>query len=186
MTLGWRDRFVAWAGLLVLASSFLPWWMVRIRVGTRYETHYGSAWRMSSRWSVAVVITVAAAAAWLVWRMVRGRVPRVVPVIACAAAALSIVLAVAQWRAVEARPLPGSTTTASVRIGVAGRESDPATELADAWMVRDHLRSYHNPGLYVDIGWGIWIGLGAMVLVALSLVVAGSGRSPSRAGAALA
>jgi hypothetical protein len=68
--------------------------------------------------------------------------------------------------------------TGTVQIGVSDPKSDPVLELASAWMVRDRLRSYHSPGLYADASWGMWVGLAGMVLVALSLVLAGTGRRP--------
>jgi hypothetical protein len=107
MTLGVRERYVAGGGLLVLASSFLPWWTIRVRVGTEYRSYDGSAWLMSSRWSAAILITVAAAAIWLTGRVTKRDVPWPVHLLALSACALSIFLAVAQWRDIEAWPRHG-------------------------------------------------------------------------------
>ena len=68
-----RELIVAGAGLLVLGSGWLPWWVVRVQVsddsGTRVATFVGSAWQTSSRWSAATTIAATAVAVWLIWRV---------------------------------------------------------------------------------------------------------------------
>jgi hypothetical protein len=179
MTLGRRDWFVVAAGWLVLVSSFLPWWVLRVRVlddsGTSYQTHYGTAWRMSTRWSAAVLIAVSVAALWLIWRRTRGSVPLVGYLVALAAIAVSIFLAATQWRGVEAWPPPGATTRTSVTLHLADEPASKSDPFVESWMARDQLRSFHSPGLYSDVGWGLWVGLGGMLLVGVSIIVADSG-----------
>ncbi|MEV4352575.1 hypothetical protein AB0J83_49625 [Actinoplanes sp. NPDC049596] len=68
---GWRERSVAGAALLTLASGFLPWWSVRFSGVTATS----SAWGASARWSAAILLTVAAAGVGLSWRPSRGRPP---------------------------------------------------------------------------------------------------------------
>jgi hypothetical protein len=133
---------------------------------------------MSSRWSEAVLITVAAAAVWLIWRLARGRVPWVVYVVALAAVALAVFLTIDQRRDVQAWPPPGmkTITRSTISIGPAPA-SDP---FVDSWMRRDRLRSYHSSGLDVGASWGSWVGLAGMVLVGVSLVAAGPGGTRPR------
>jgi hypothetical protein len=179
MALGWRDAAVGGSGLLVLASGFLPWWAVRVRVGDATETYAGSAWRMSSRWSAAVLVTVAAAAVWLIWRLVRAQVPRAAWLLVLAAVALSVFLVVDQRSDVRPWSRSGMYTVTIAELGVE-RDRDPARDIAAGWMKRNDLVSYRSDGLNVDMSWGFWAGLGAIVLVGMSLVVAGTERS--RAG----
>jgi uncharacterized membrane protein len=172
VTWGWRDRLVAGAGALVLAASFLPWWTLRVRHGygppaqETFVTHDGNAWRMSTLWSVAVVLAVLAALVSPVARHVFARLALV------GGTDVAIGLTVLQLRLVEALPRPGSVQTTVVSIGVLPDPDPDATTVRD-WMARDHLRSYHDPGLYADVNWGLWVGLAAMVLVAVTIILAG-------------
>ncbi|MEV4489965.1 hypothetical protein AB0K04_07610 [Micromonospora coxensis] len=180
MTVKGRDRLVAGAGLLVLASSFLPWWTVQVRRmsedGTTYETSFGSAWHMSSRWSAAVLITVGALVVSLVWRHDRGRVPPLMHLATVAAVALSIFLVLQQWQDVESLS-EGSTSVSRVTInahplGAEPPSRDPAADIASGFMKRDDLLSFHSAGLNADVGWGMWVGLCAMALAGAALVAA--------------
>ncbi|MGS2620132.1 hypothetical protein ACVCAH_37575 [Micromonospora sp. LZ34] len=187
MTLEWRRRLLPGAGLLVLASSFLPWWMVRVRHMTEhkttYETFFGSAWGMSSRWSAAVLLTLGAVVVSMIWRHNRGRVPSLAHVATLAAVALSVFLVVQQWRDVEAWPPAGSVSRSRVEPSASHWFAEPrrdmAAEIAAGFMERDHLRSHHAPGLIADAGWGMWVGLCAIVLAGAALIVANSRSRPS-------
>lgn len=187
MTLEWRRRLVPGAGLLVLASSFLPWWVVQVRRGTAdqttYETSFGSAWGMSSRWSAAVLLTLGAVVVAMIWRHVRGRVPLLAHVATLAAVALSVLLVVQQWRDVEAWPAAGSVSRSRVEPAASSWFAEPrrdmAAEIAAGFMERDNLRSYHASGLTADVGWGMWAGLCAIVLAGAALIVADSRSRPS-------
>jgi len=168
------------AGVLALVSSVLPWWTFRLRVNDGHQTYVGNAWRMSSRWSAAIVIAVGAVAIWAVWRAWRGRVPLPVRLVLAAAVAVAVYLTLAQWRDVEAWPPPGAVTTSRIAIAsLDTRPKDPTADFLASWMQRDHLRSYHNPDLYADISWGLWVGLGTLMLVVVALLLAGPTRRPS-------
>jgi hypothetical protein len=171
-----RDQLVPAAGLLVLVSSVLPWWVLRVRVGSdngaHYETHYGTAWRMSSRWSTAVLLAAGAAAIWVLWRLVRGRVPLPVLLALLAAGGFALYLTVAQL--LDVKDFTSGVTREVVTIAPV---SKPTTDpFVAGWMERDHLRSYHHsPYLYAGFSDGCWIGLAAMVLVVVALILTGSG-----------
>ncbi|MFI5490347.1 hypothetical protein [Micromonospora echinaurantiaca] len=188
MTLEWRRRLLPGAGLLVLASSFLPWWMVRVRHMTEhettYETFFGSAWGMSSRWSAAVLLTLGAIVVAMIWRHAQGRMPSLAHVATLAAVALSVFLVVQQWRDVEAWPPAGSWSQSRVEPSDSPWFPEPsrrdmAAEIAGGFMERDNLRSHHAPGLTAGVGWGMWVGLCAIVLAGAALIVANSRSRPS-------
>ncbi|MFD0519342.1 hypothetical protein [Paractinoplanes durhamensis] len=172
------------SGLLVLASAALPWWAVRVRVrdanGGRIETYSGSAWQISTRWTVAVLIVFAAAAIWLTWRSVRGRVARPVWLLLLAAVVVAVFLTLDQRDRSEqwlAAPTRGEST---IQLTV-GPDPDPVGSLAAAWLRRDDLNTYASPGLNTGVGWGFWTGFTAMLLTGLSLAVAGpDGTRPGR------
>jgi hypothetical protein len=167
VTWGWRKRLAAASGALVLAASFLPWWVLRIAyggsAGSGYHVYEGNAWRMSTLWSAAVVLAVAAAALALLRR-------RAVPL---ALTVLAIGLTVAQVWLVDRLPHPDTTIAASISGDLVPVNESPDAPFLAAWMQRDHLRSFHDPGLYADASWGLWVGLAAMVLVGVTIMLAG-------------
>ncbi|GIF25083.1 hypothetical protein BJ973_007340 [Actinoplanes tereljensis] len=171
MGLGWREGAVTVSGLLVLASAFLPWWAVSVQVrdagGTHVATYFGSAWQMSSRWTAAVLIVFGAAALWLVWRLVRGRVPGPVWAVLLAAVAIAVFLTLDQ-RDASGEWLSAPTIELSL-----GPDPDPAGSLAAAWMQRDDLNAYASDGLNIGLAWGFWTGFTAMILTGASLALAG-------------
>jgi hypothetical protein len=174
MALGWREAAVAMSGLLTLASGFLPWWAVRVRDNDRFVTYAASAWRMSTRWTEAVVLTAVAAAAWLAWRLLRDRVPLIPWLITMAAVTVAVFLTLDQRDDVE--DLSASPARTSVQVVLNPTpDPDPAGSLAAAWMQRDDLTAYRGEGLHADLSWGAWTGLTAMLLTGLSLAAAGPG-----------
>jgi hypothetical protein len=171
MTWGWRARLVLTAGFLALVSSVLPWWELRERIGAdagaHYAYHYGNAWTMSTRWTVAILLAVGVVAVFGIWRAVRGSVPLPARLILGAVAAVAVSLVVWQWFAIERLTPENSNTVAIVSVG-----DPPKTDpIVDAWMQRDHLASYHSPGLYADVAWGMWVALAALLVLAIALVV---------------
>jgi hypothetical protein len=176
MEFGWREGAVTVSGLLALASAFLPWWAVRVRVGDasgiHVETYTGSAWQMSSRWTAAVLLSFGAAAVWLAWRSIRRRVAWPAWALLLVALVTAVFLTLdqrdraAQWLATPTR----STSTITLS---AGPDPDPAGSLAAAWMRRDDLNAYASDGLNTGVSWGFWTGLTAMILTGLSLATAG-------------
>jgi hypothetical protein len=174
MMRGRAVSFVAAGGVLCLASGFLPWWIVRVRVATQRDAHYdtygASAWRISTRWTEALLVGTAAAAVWSAWWLVRRHTPVVVHLAVLAAAILAVFLTVDQRRAAQPWPPPGMQTIQKSTV-VLGSDRLPGTEeYARDWIKRDQLRTFHGTGLTVDVGWGYWVGLTGMTLVGLSMV----------------
>ncbi|MEU8819043.1 hypothetical protein [Actinoplanes sp. NPDC048796] len=138
--------------------------------GTRVATFAGTAWQMSSRWSAAIVIAVAAVAVWLVWRFVRGRVPLPVWLAVLAAVTVSVFLTLVQRSDIEPMNDPETETTMTIELDVDGKpESEPGADIAADWMKRDHLVPYRSDGLDVGLGWGLWVGLAGMVVAGLAV-----------------
>lgn len=176
-----HDRWIAAGGLAVLATGFLPWWTVREAVNDSSETLWSSAWQISTRWSEAIALAAAGPALWLVWRVRRGRVPLPLRLAVLGGVAAAVFLTVQQWQDVERWPPPGSTIHSEVRAellpAAAARRRPPVEDtVAASWMQRDELRSYHQPGLYVNFGWGLYAGLAAMLFVAAAVITAGDDR----------
>jgi hypothetical protein len=167
----WREGLVGGSGVLTLVSGFLPWWVMRIGAAS----FVGSAWRMSSRWTESILLTVAAAVTWLAWRMARGRVPRTVWLAALAAVAVSMFLTLQQRGDVE--PWPPAEAAPTHQSGYA--LSDVAVvsdaEFMASVMPRNHLRRYTDPGTEAGTSCGFWTGLVGMALTGLSLGIAGRG-----------
>ena len=178
MNIRWQEPVAAGSGLLVLASGWLPWWVVRVQVsdegGTRVATVVGTAWRMSSRWSAAIAIAAAAVAVWLIWWFLRGRVPSPVWLAVLSAVTVSVFLTLAQRSDVEPMNDPEKTgIIAGVELDAAPKlESERVADFAAVWMKRDHLVPYRSAGLNVGLGWGLWVGLAGMVLAGMALAAA--------------
>lgn len=178
MNIRWQEPVAAGSGLLVLASGWLPWWVVRVQVsddnGTRVATFAGTAWQMSSRWSAAIAIAAAAVAIWLIWRFVRGRVPLPMWLAVLSAVTVSVFLTLAQRSDVEPMNDPKKTAIiTTAELDVAPKlESEPGADIAADWIKHDHLVPYRSPGLNVGLGWGLWAGLAGMVLTGLAVAAA--------------
>jgi hypothetical protein len=138
---------------------------------------------MSSRWSAAVLLAVAAAAVWTVWRLVRGRLPLAVRLVALAAVAVAVFLIIDQHRDAEVagahmtskatiRILPSPPTAESLR--------EESEKIAESLMKRDRLESIPGPGLEAGVSWGFWIGLAGVVLLGVSMAAAGAAEANSR------
>ncbi|MET8151505.1 hypothetical protein ACIBSW_20295 [Actinoplanes sp. NPDC049668] len=171
MSRKWHAGIIGGSALLVLVSGFLPWWA--IQVGN--ETYVGSAWRMSTRWTVSVLLTVTAAVAWLAWWMTRGRVPVAIWLAALVAVTVSMFLTLQQRSDVE--PWPPAEATALLEPGnyLSAEVEMSDTEFAESVMPRDHLRRYTDPGIESGTSYGFWAGLAGMILTGLSLAAAGRG-----------
>jgi hypothetical protein len=176
MGFGWRELAVTVSGTLVLASAFLPWWAVDVRVddaaGLRVETYTGSAWQMSTSWTAAVLTATGATAMWLTWRYTRTRIPRPAWLVLLAAAAISVFLTLDQRDNADRWLETSTRTELTVRLDIRA-DPDPASSLAADWMHRDELRSYRSAGLNVGVTWGFWTGMTAMVLAGMSMALAG-------------
>lgn len=137
-------------------------------------TFAGTAWHVSSRWSAAIAIAVAAVAVRLVWRFVRRRVPLPVWLAVLSAVTVSVFLTFVQLSDVKPINDPEkSEIIATVELDVDPKpESEPGADIAADWMKRDHLVPYRSDGLYVGLGWGLWAGLAGMVLAGLALAAA--------------
>ncbi len=147
----------------MLATGFLPWWSVRYAysdaTGSGHITETASAWEMSTLWSIALVLTATVAAGWAWWTAKRGRPPRWMLITALACTTVSVLLVVLARAVAWA---PGSGTAEWVMSWSTGEDT-----LAQSWMVRDRLLTRADPDLTVDVTWGLWVGLAAIVLVAV-------------------
>lgn len=170
----WRAGIVGGSALLTLVSGFLPWWVMRVGIGT-FTAFTGSAWRMSSRWTVSVLLTVTVAVAWLAWRTTRGRVPAAIRLGALAAIVVSVFLTLQQRSDVEPWPPADVTTTFQPGNHLSAKVEMSDSEFAEAVMPRDHLRRYTTPGIEAGTSYGFWVGLAGMTLTGMSLIAAGSG-----------
>src|SRR4051794_19485575 len=95
-----RSWLVPALGLLVVVTGFLPWYGARWQITTinppsrSYGTDYLSAWQASTRWTVAIAMSAAAAAVWLLSRATLHRVPLVLraglALVPCAAVVLAM------------------------------------------------------------------------------------------------
>jgi hypothetical protein len=165
------DLVMGGAGLLVVAASFLPWWVVRACARGLCEVDTGSAWRASSLWSAAIVVAVIGVATRLGWRLARNEVPRVLHAGVLLASVVALSLTLLQWRIIPSRPKPPARSSNTFSVDVYRFVTH--AEFVRDLMVRDHLQSYHDGGLDVDVGWGMWVGVAGMVLIVLVLIGAG-------------
>ncbi|GAA3248542.1 hypothetical protein GCM10010532_094250 [Dactylosporangium siamense] len=172
------DRLSASFMLAVLAVAFRPWWSVRVRSASWedgretdviYTTYGRTAWQVSTRWTVAVLLVAAVAVVWLIVVLGRRRIPFVVRVLALGVIVVAVALTVAQWRGIESWPPPNAVSRVDVELGSVDTHRDHKQELADAWTVRDHLRSIHDTGLTADVTPEMWFGLATMSLTAVTL-----------------
>ncbi|MEV4348534.1 hypothetical protein AB0J83_29105 [Actinoplanes sp. NPDC049596] len=153
------DVAVATAGLLVVVSSFLPWY--RSLTASSHNgvdstiTKTASAWTASTWWSVAIVLAIAATGLWF---LLRRRVWRWVAPVLAGAAALVVVWA---WQAIPPLIFTGGAWTSDA--GGGGEVGD---------IVRDNLLEYHVDGLDFDVAWGLYAGLAALLLLTSLLVAA--------------
>jgi len=139
------------AGLLVLATSFLPWFRTRWAeshngVGT-YATNYATAWTASTGWTVAILLALAACVLWFLIRWV-----------AAVLAAVAVGITVWAWQRVPPRP--------SGPLEWVGSTGD-GPGIGD--IERDRLVPLHIEGNERDFGWGLYLGLAAMVLLVIVL-----------------
>jgi hypothetical protein len=158
----WLDVAIAAAVVVLLASSFLPWYRSgwagsEDGVGAFYATSSATAWQASTGWSVAVVLGVVAGLAWLLLPP-RPRLLRFGPTLLAAA---GLGLAVWTWvRIGPPRLVDGAAWTAT---------SDSASGVGE--IVRDELFRLHVEGLDYDVAWGLYAGLGALAVLTLLLAV---------------
>ncbi len=148
-----RTRGVAAAGLLVLATSFLPWFHSRwaqSRDGVdSYATNYATAWTASTGWTVAILLALAAT---VLWFFVRNRWA------APALAAGAVAVTVWAWQRVPAEPTGPLGWVASTGGGPGIGDIE-----------RDRLIPLHIDGNERDFAWGLHAGLAAMVLLVVVL-----------------
>ena len=167
--LPWNAVTVAVAGLLVLATSFLPWYHVRWLASDdgidSWHTNVATAWTASTRWTTAVLLALTAA---VLWPVVRSHATRwICPALAAAAVALVHW----GWRAlptVTADPLPAGewSTSPGITIG---------------HITRDHLVLLHLAGHHRDVASGLYTGLAAMLaLFAILMTMAWRSSPPFR------
>jgi hypothetical protein len=171
------------ATVLVLVTSFLPWfrssWAVSGDAAVTQASATLSAWGSSTWWSVAVVAMVIATVGWFAVRYASPRVQalRWVPALVAVGA---VALTVWQWLSI---PTLEETIATAGGLGWISAGDDDAGGMG---AVRDNLVTVDVEGLFHGPAWGLYTGLAAMTVLALTLV-AGTTRSrqrhPQRAGA---
>jgi hypothetical protein len=97
------------AGTLLLASSFAPWWVLKLADGGRLDedgTHLAavSAWQASGWWAPAVAIALAVAVLWTGWRLTTGGTPGWLRGLLILVSVAPTMLAVHQWRSITPPP----------------------------------------------------------------------------------
>ncbi|HWG99197.1 MAG TPA: hypothetical protein VNV66_07715 [Pilimelia sp.] len=162
-----RRGLVPLAGLLVLASSFLPWWTVRILIenaeGVQSSARHASAGAASWQWSVGLALGLGVVVCWAGVEAFAPRRRRPVSVVLAAVAMGGLGLLVHRWMSVE--PLPPSEGSVGVGFGPpqGGSEFLP--------LVRDQLHSYEADGLTAGVGWGAYVGCAATALLIVALFI---------------
>jgi hypothetical protein len=139
------------AALLVLSTSFVPWFRSEYADGDGTSSNSATAWQASTWWSVAVLLCLAAGVLgagygrW--WRT-----------LAAVLATAGLVVAVAQWRMIPVMNTGGGAWVAA----------DPAEEPREVGaIVHDGLQTVDIDGLRYFVGWGFSAGVAAMLCLAL-------------------
>jgi len=170
------------AGVFVLASSFGPWWVLRLAPGGRLAEDYGShisafsAWQAPGRWPLAVALALVIATAWSLWRLVGGEVPGWLRGLLIMVSAVPIMLAIHQWRDIPPKPpLPAPSQTAELSSSAQIRLVD---EFVDPGMDPEQLYREENSLSRQGPGWGLYGGITGMALLAVALLVSRSHEPP--------
>ena len=143
-------------------ASFLPWfqtgWASSDRSGDHWRTNSANAWQSSSTWAVAVVICLVAAATALAPGIPQ-RLRWWCPVLIAVAAGLSGW----QWRSIGPLDMSG---------GMAWTSADPAVPQVQVGdIVRDQLVIIRIDGLTHEVGWGYFVSVAIMVVLAAGTVL---------------
>jgi hypothetical protein len=174
------DPVAAVATVLVLVTSFLPWfrssWAVGSGAAVTQASATLSAWGSSTWWSVAVVAMVMAT---VVWFTVQYAGPRAQALrwFAAVTAVGAVALTVWQWLSIP-------TLEEATAAGGAGWTSTGDDTGIGA--IRDNLVTVDVEGLFHGPAWGLYTGLATMTVLALTLVAGTTlsrQRHPHRAGA---
>jgi hypothetical protein len=158
------DLIVAVAAVLVLLTSFLPWfrstWAIGSGAAVTEASATLSAWGSSTWWSVAVITMILAMAVWFVIRYASAwtQALRWAPAVAAAAA---VAVTVWQWLSIP-------TLEDVLAAGGAGWSS--AADDAGMAAVRDNLVTVNVEGLFHGPAWGFYTGLAAMTVLTLTLI----------------
>jgi len=155
----------------LLMASFLPW----------YSFGY-TAWGLSWRWNLGLVLALVAAGVWLPLYRDHGAVPARVRYALLAMTLAAIGLTV--WEGRLLAPSPASAMTLLYGVGVDGRTDLSAEEVRQ--LVPPEVLAALNDAAFLDIGprWGYLVGLAAMALIAIAILVSGAagGRRPTARG----
>ena len=167
----WRDRLVLAATALVMVAGWLPWFGRSVAEGdasgTRTLHFTASAWTASTRWAVAVLLAFLAGAVWLLARVV-GRAERAAGLVALAVTVVAGWLTVRRWQAI---PGPG-TGHYKIIISSGAAASEPPDPRGVYAIARDQLSIAHLPGYASDVRYGLYFGLFAMGVLAITLLAA--------------
>jgi len=170
----WRSWVVPAAGALLLASSFAPWWVLKLADGGRLAqdgTHLAavSAWQASGWWALAVAIALAVAVVWTGWRLMIGGVPGWLCGLLILVSVAPIMLAVHQWRSItpppELPPGPPAELSVSAYLRSGDDFTHPGIDPHRLYLVDGSSLSWEGPG------WGLYAGVTCLVLVTVALLV---------------
>ena len=170
---------------MILASSFGPWWVLRLAAGGRLADDYGShrdafsAWQAPGWWALAVGLALAVAAVWTGWRLFAGGVPDWLRGLLILASVAPIALTVDQWQAIPPMPplvlppSPGAELTISAEIRPGDSFTSPGLDPHKLYREDRSFLSEQGPG------WGLYVGTMGLALLTAGLIV-GAESSASR------
>ncbi|MBU2664976.1 hypothetical protein KOI35_15845 [Actinoplanes bogorensis] len=163
--------------VLVLLSSFLPWWSITKR---SWVTETVTAWQASTRWTVAIALCLVAALVWLGARRFRNPVPTALWLTTLAMVGFSIYLTLDQRADVSHKPLPSQVGAPTMELVMPnGLTTIAFADLRDVRITRDDLREYNIGEVVTGPARGYHAGLTAMILLGLSLIVVEFRRPPT-------
>jgi hypothetical protein len=172
----WRSWCVPVAGVLILAGSFGPWWVLKLAAGGRLADDYGShlgavsAWQASGRWALAVGLALAVAVVWTGWCLFSGGAPDWLRGLLILISVAPIVLVVHQWQSIPPPPpLPSLPQAAEFSLTAEIRPGDEFTDpgLDPHQLYRGGRSSLSKQGP----GWGLYVGTAGLVLLTAGLLI---------------
>ncbi|WP_092555649.1 hypothetical protein [Actinoplanes derwentensis] len=147
------------AGLLVLGASLLPWFRTGWADGDGWATNSATAWESSTWWAAAATACMLATGVGLAG-LRPGQYGAALRWFAAGLAAGAVVVTAVTWMRLS--PLD---TGGGMGWSAADAESRNVGDI-----VRDDLVLIRIDGLIQQVGWGLYAGLAAMVILATVLV----------------
>ncbi|BCJ55928.1 hypothetical protein Asp14428_74030 [Actinoplanes sp. NBRC 14428] len=153
---GWS---IGAAALLVAGASLLPWFRTGWADGDGWDTNTATAWTSSTWWAIAVIMCLLAAGAGL-FGLRPGGLGAGLRWSAVGLAATAAAVTVVTWVRI-----PHLVRGGGMGWAAAGAESRDVGDI-----VRDDLVLIRIDGLTQQVGWGVYAGLAAMVVLTAALV----------------